>query len=61
MGKDTTTYNFNGKQNLGKGPLAREIIVKFLSDNPKKNYEELKKIFNFTASDSRQIVFNKLD
>ena len=61
MGKDTTTYNFNGKQNLGKRALAGEIIFKFLSDNSNKNYEELKKNFNFTASNNHQIIFNKLD
>jgi len=61
MAKDKTKYKFNGKTNLGKRALAKEIIFKYLIENPDKNYKELKEIFNLKASNSHEVVFNQLD
>jgi len=61
MARDLTKYNFNGKKNLGKRPLVKELISKYLLDNPNKSYEELKKIFSFNASNNHRIIFNKVD
>jgi len=61
MEKDRTKYNFNGKTNLGKNKLAKEIIEKYLIDNPDKSYKEIKNIFNFKASNSYVIIYDDSD
>ena len=61
MEKDRTKYNFNGKTNLGKNKLAKEIIEKYLVDNPNKSYKEIKNIFNFKASNSYVIIYDDYD
>lgn len=44
-GNDTTTYSFDGKENLGKGQLAVSIIEKYMKEHPNLSYKELKDIF----------------
>ena len=46
MAKDTTKYNFNGKKNLTKRAIAKEIIEKYLAENTNKIYKELQTTFN---------------
>ena len=60
MAKDTTKYNFNGKTNLGKNKLAKEIIEKYLSENTNKTYEDLQKIFN-RKEFSYKVILNEKD
>ncbi len=62
MAKDTTKYNFNGKYNLSKRSLAKEIIEKYIYDNPNIDYEKLKNIFNKKEfSYGGNIVLNEAD
>lgn len=56
---DNTKYKFNGKEKLGKRNLAKEIINKYLLDNLNKSYNELKSVFNFSASNRHAIFYNQ--
>lgn len=42
--RDRTGYKFCGEE-YGKGPLVLAVIRKYVNDNPKSNYEMLKKTF----------------
>lgn len=42
--RDRTGYTFNG-ESYGKGPLVLAVIRKYVLDNPKTNYDSLKKAF----------------
>lgn len=42
--RDRTKYKFNGEL-YGKGPLVLAVIRKYVGDNPKTNYDILKKAF----------------
>ncbi len=44
--RDTTKYNFNGQEKLGKSKLALEIVKKYAIDNQNKSSEDLINIFN---------------
>lgn len=58
---DRTKYNFNGKFNLAKRNLAKEVVMKYLLDNPNKTYLELTSIFDFTASNGHSVIYNEKD
>lgn len=45
MPRDTTKYNFNGKNQLAKNRLVLEVIKKYVQDNKEVTYQELKEIF----------------
>ncbi len=61
MARDITKYNFNGKENLTKRSLAKEIIEKYIDDNPSINYEKLKDIFNHKEFGYKKTILNKKD
>jgi myo-inositol-1-phosphate synthase len=61
MVKDTTKYNFNGKSNLNKRNLAKEIIKKYISENSAIDYEKLKDIFNHKELGYKKTILNKID
>jgi len=61
MAKDTTTYNFNGKKNLKKRNLVKEIIQKYIKDNPNIDYHQLKNIFNDKELKKKKIILDKND
>ena len=43
--RDTTKYNFNGKNNLAKNKLVLEVVKEYVKNNPDKNYKDLKSVF----------------
>ena len=43
--RDNSKYEFNGVANLGKGPLVRAIVAKYVEDNPDVTFKQLKDIF----------------
>lgn len=43
--KEKKGYEFNGKTGLSKGQLAREIVAKFVSENPKMSIKQLEDKF----------------
>ena len=43
-GRDTTKFKYNGMDNLGKGPLVREVVRKYVEDN-KPTIKQLKEVF----------------
>jgi len=61
MARDTTKYNFNGKYDLNKRDLAKEIIEKYIYDNPSVDYEKLKNIFNYKGLGYKKTILNKED
>jgi len=62
MAKDRTQYCFNNEEEyVGKRPLAKKIIEKYLKDNPDKSYDELKKVFAFKASNSTDVLLSEED
>lgn len=61
MAKDTTKYNFNGKKKLSKRALSKEVVEKYLSDNPNIDYIELQEIFNMKSSSGPKMIFNEKD
>lgn len=45
-GKDTTKYALDGKSEMfGKGKFVREIVARFVENNPTLTYNQLKQIF----------------
>ncbi len=42
--RDSSKYKFEGKE-YGKGPLVRAVVSKYVEDNPKTTYEQLKEVF----------------
>lgn len=42
--KDSSKYKFEGVE-YGKGPLVRAIVSKYVKDNPKTTYKQLKEVF----------------
>jgi len=58
---DNTKYEFNGKDNLGKRNLAKKVVEQYLLDNSNKTYSELKRVFNFKASNGHDVIYNEKD
>jgi len=46
MARDTTRFNFNGKERLSKRQLVFEVIKKYIEDHPNISVNELKNEFN---------------
>lgn len=42
--RDSSKYKFEGEE-YGKGPLVRAVVSKYVEDNPKTNYKQLKEVF----------------
>lgn len=42
--RDSSKYKFEGEE-YGKGPLVRAVVSKYVEDNPKTTYKQLKEIF----------------
>ena len=43
--RDNSKYKFNGEDGLGKGPLVRAVVAKYVEDNPDTTHKQLKEIF----------------
>ena len=43
--RDNSKYKFNGEDGLGKGPLVRVVVAKYVEDNPDTTHKQLKEIF----------------
>ena len=43
--RDNSKYKFNGEDELGKGPLVRAVVAKYVEDNPDTTHKQLKEIF----------------
>lgn len=59
MGKDFTTYNFNGKI-YTKGRLVLAIVGKYVALHPQTTFEELKTIFPDKLQSKTSIQFSKI-
>lgn len=46
MARDTTRFNFNGKERLSKRQLVYEVIKKYIEDHPNISMNEVKNEFN---------------
>lgn len=46
MARDTTRFNFNGKERLSKRQLVYEVIKKYIEDHPNISIHEVKNEFN---------------
>lgn len=42
--RDSSKYKFEGEE-YGKGPLVRAVVSKYIEDNPKTTYKQLKEVF----------------
>lgn len=42
--RDSSKYKFEGEE-YGKGPLVRAVVSKYVDDNPKTTYKQLKEVF----------------
>ena len=42
--RDNSKFTFNGVE-LGKGPLVRAVVAKYVEDHPETTYKQLKEIF----------------
>lgn len=42
--RDSSKYKFEGEE-YGKGPLVRAVVSKYVDDNPKTTYKQLKEAF----------------
>lgn len=42
--RDSSKYKFEGDE-YGKGPLVRAVVSKYVEDNPKTTYKQLKEVF----------------
>lgn len=42
--RDSSKYKFEGEE-YGKGPLVRAVVSKYVEDNPKTTYKQLKEVF----------------
>ena len=45
ISRDNSKYKFNGEEGLGKGPLVRAVVAKYVEDHPDTTYKQLKEIF----------------
>ncbi len=43
--RDNSKYKFNDQDDLGKGPLVRAVVAKYVEDHPDATYKQLKEIF----------------
>jgi len=43
--RDNSKYKFNGEEGLGKGPLVRAVVAKYVEDHPDTTHKHLKEIF----------------
>ena len=44
VGRDSSKYKFEGEE-YGKGPLVKAVVAKYVADNPKTTYRQLKDVF----------------
>src|SRR5690606_39064646 len=42
--RDSSKYKFEGEE-YGKGPLVKAVVARYVADNPKTTYKQLKEIF----------------
>jgi len=42
--RDSSKYKFEGEE-YGKGPLVKAVVAKYVVDNPKTTYKQLKEVF----------------
>ena len=42
--RDSSKYKFEGEE-YGKGPVVRAVVSKYVEDNPKTTYKQLKEVF----------------
>ena len=43
--RDNSKYKFNAEEGLGKGPLVRAVVAKYVEDHPDTTHKQLKEIF----------------
>ena len=59
--RDNSKYKFNGEEGLGKGPLVRAVVAKYVEDNPDTTYKQLKEIFPDTLMKRFGVFANETD
>ena len=59
--RDNSKYKFNGEEGLGKGPLVRAVVAKYVEDHPDTTYKQLKEIFPDTLMKRFGVFANETD
>ena len=59
--RDNSKFKFNGEEGLGKGPLVRAIVAKYVEDHPDTTYKQLKEVFPDTLMKRFGVFANETD